>query len=110
VPLLRTAFNEEQASISPDGRWFAYTADESGRDEVDAQPFPPAGGVKWQISSGGGGDARWRADGAELFYIADDRRLISVAIKGGGLRRRRRRRCSTPACRRTGAKRGITMT
>ena len=84
VPLLRTAFNEEQASISPDGRWFAYTADESGRDEVYVQPFPPAGGVKWQISSGGGGDARWRADGAELFYIADDRRLISVAIKSGG--------------------------
>jgi hypothetical protein len=47
------------------------------------QPFPPAGGAKWQISSGGGGDARWRADGAELFYIADDRRLISVAIESG---------------------------
>ena len=82
VPLLRTAFNEEQASISPDGRWFAYTADDSGRDEVYVQPFPPSG-AKWQISTGGGGDARWRADGRELFYIADDRRLMAVAIKAG---------------------------
>ena len=82
VPLLRTPFNEEQASISPDGRWYAYTADESGRDEVYVQPFPPSG-AKWQVSTGGGGDARWRADGRELFYIAEDRRLMSIAIKSG---------------------------
>jgi len=82
VPLLRTEFNEEQATIAPDGRWFAYTSDESGRDEVYVQPFPSSG-AKWQISNGGGGDARWRADGRELFYIADDRRLMAVAIKAG---------------------------
>lgn len=82
VPLLRTEFNEQQVSISPDGRWFAYTSNESGRDEVYVQPFPPAG-AKWQISTGGGGDARWQADGKELFYIAADRRLMAVALKGG---------------------------
>ena len=78
VPLARTAANEEQASISPDGRWFAYTADDSGRDEVYVQPLPPSG-AKWQVSTAGGGDPRWRADGRELFYIGDDRRLMAVA-------------------------------
>jgi Tol biopolymer transport system component len=82
-PLLQSESNEEQAAVSPDGRWFAYTSDESGRDEVYVQSFPSPG-AKWQISSGGGGDARWRADGKELFYIADDRRLMSVAINIGG--------------------------
>jgi eukaryotic-like serine/threonine-protein kinase len=82
APLLRTEFNEEQASISPDGRWFAYTSDESGRDEVYVQAFPSPSG-KWQISTGGGGDARWSADGNELFYIAWDRRLMAVPVKRG---------------------------
>ena len=81
VPLLRTEFNDEQVSISPDGRWFAYTSNESGREEVYVQLFPPAG-AKWQISTGGGGDGRWQADGKELFYIAADRRLMAVAVKG----------------------------
>lgn len=82
VPLVRTEYNEEQASISPDGRWLAYTSDESGQSEVYVQSFPsPAG--KWRISTGGGGDARWRADGRELFYIAGDRRLMSVPVRTG---------------------------
>lgn len=81
-PLLRSESNEEQASVSPDGRWFVYTSDESGRDEVYVQSFPSPG-AKWQISSGGGGDARWRADGKELFYIANDRQLMAVAIQNG---------------------------
>jgi Tol biopolymer transport system component len=83
VPLLRTEFTEEQVTISPDGRWFAYTSDESGRSEVYVQSFPSPGG-KWQISTGGGGDARWRSDGRELYYIAEDRRLMAVAVKTGG--------------------------
>jgi eukaryotic-like serine/threonine-protein kinase len=81
-PLLQSEFNEDQPQISPDGRWFAYTSDESGRPEVYVRNFPsPAG--KWQISTGGGGDARWRADGKELFYIAQDRRLMAVATRSG---------------------------
>jgi len=80
VPLLHSEFNEEQGQISPDGRWFSYTSNESGRAEVWVQSFPPAN-VKWQISSSGGGDARWRPDGKELFYIGDDRRLMAVPVK-----------------------------
>ncbi len=82
VPLLQSAASEEQAQISPDGRWFAYTSNESGRDEVYVQSFPrPAG--KWQVSTAGGGDPRWRADSRELFYIGADRRLMSVSVTAG---------------------------
>ena len=83
VPLLRTEFSEEQATISPDGRWMAYTSNESGRSEVYVQSFPSPGG-KWQISTTGGGDARWRADGRELYYVGEDRRLMAVAVRSGG--------------------------
>ena len=44
------------------------------------QSFPPAHG-KWQISSGGGFDPRWRLDGRELFYVGADRRLIAVDVR-----------------------------
>lgn len=83
-PLLRTEFNEEQASISPDGRWFAYTSDESGKAEVYVQRFP-AGTGKWRISAHGGGDPRWRPDGRELFFIGDDRKLMAVTVKPGAV-------------------------
>jgi Tol biopolymer transport system component len=82
VLLLGTRFSEEQATISPDGRWMAYTSDESGRSEVFVRRFPSGDG-KWQISTDGGGDARWRADGRELYYVADDRRLMAVSVKTG---------------------------
>jgi dipeptidyl aminopeptidase/acylaminoacyl peptidase len=82
VPLLRTEFSEHQASVSPDGRWLAYTSNESGRNEVYVRRFPSLAG-KWQISSDGGGDARWRPDGRELFFIAENRTLNAVAVEGG---------------------------
>jgi Tol biopolymer transport system component len=83
TPLLRSEFSEEQAQFSPDGRWLSYTSDESGRSEVYVQDFPSLAG-KWRISRSGGGDARWRADGRELFYIAEDRRLMAVPVSTGG--------------------------
>jgi len=82
TPLLRTAASEEHAQIAPDGRWFAYSSDETGRSEVYVQAFPePA--RKWQVSTNGGGHPRWRADGGELFYLAEDRRLMAVPVKTG---------------------------
>jgi Tol biopolymer transport system component len=82
VPLLRTEFNEHQASVSPNGRWLLYTSTESGRNEVYVQGFPSLEG-KWQISTEGGGDPRWRPDGGTLFYIGEDRALMEVAVKPG---------------------------
>jgi serine/threonine-protein kinase len=69
-------------SISPDGRWLAYDKDVSGRREVYVRPFPTGNG-SWQISRGGGVDARWSPRGEELVYLreaAGERWLVSVRL------------------------------
>jgi eukaryotic-like serine/threonine-protein kinase len=80
VPLLVAPFSQGEARFSPDGKWFAYVSNESGRSEVYAQPFPPTG-EKWQISVGGGRTARWRGVGKEIVYLAPDYMRKSVAIQ-----------------------------
>ena len=78
-PYLATEFEEAHAQFSPDGRWIAYTSNESGRAEVYVQSFPIGGG-KWQVSTTGGDQAQWRSDGKELLYIAADNSLMTVAV------------------------------
>jgi dipeptidyl aminopeptidase/acylaminoacyl peptidase len=80
-PLVRSDAVLNQGKVSPEGRWLAYTSNESGRLEVYVRPFASSEG-KWQISSTGGSQPRWRRDGRELFYLAADRRLMSVAVGG----------------------------
>jgi Tol biopolymer transport system component len=82
VPFLQTEFNETQGQFSPDGRWMAYTSDDSGIEQIYIQPFPASGG-KRLISSSGGAQPRWRGDGKELFYISPDRQLMTVTIRTG---------------------------
>jgi Tol biopolymer transport system component len=53
--------------LSPDGRWVAFSTNESGRDEVVVQPFPGPGG-RVQVSTGGGTEPVWSRDGRRLFY------------------------------------------
>ena len=67
-PLLRTAFQEQWAVFSPDGRWLAYQSDESGKDEVYVQPYPPSG-IKWRVSVDGGTLPQWNPIGGELFFV-----------------------------------------
>ena len=81
-PFLQTEFNEQQAQFSADGKWIAYTSDESGAPEVYVRTFPDSG-AKWRVSTGGGGQPRWRRDGRELFYIAADKQLMAVDVKLG---------------------------
>src|SRR5262249_53443458 len=54
----------DYAKLSPDGRWVAYDSDHSGRLEVYVAPFE-AGPAKLtlQVSSDGGREPRWSADG-----------------------------------------------
>ena len=82
TPFLATPFSESEARFSPDGRWLAYSSDESGRSEVYVTSFPAREG-KWQISNNGGSGPRWRRDGRELFYVAPDRRIHSVEVRAG---------------------------
>ncbi len=58
----------------------AYISNESGRIEVFVQPFPASGG-KWQISTGGGSQPRWRGDGKELFYVSADGKIMAVEVR-----------------------------
>ena len=74
-PFVATAFDERSSMFSPDGRWLAYVSDESGRDEVYVQPYPGPGG-KWPISTEGGTEPRWSADGRELFYRLGDKMMV----------------------------------
>jgi eukaryotic-like serine/threonine-protein kinase len=66
--VVRTPFNESQGKFSPDGRWIAYSSNESGRVEVYVTPFPGPGG-KQQISMSGGDRPQWRRDGKEIFFM-----------------------------------------
>src|SRR5205814_325958 len=63
--LVASRFSEYEGRVSPDGRWLAYTSEETGRPEVYVRPFPE-GTSSVVISIGGGSEASWRRDGKEL--------------------------------------------
>jgi serine/threonine protein kinase len=70
------------ANFSPDGRFVAYTSNESGRFQVYVQTFPLSD-RKWQVSTDGGYEPRWRGDGREIYYLSEDRKLMAVAVGAG---------------------------
>ena len=69
--------------VSPDGRWIAYTSNESGRVEVYVTPLPGPGG-KWRVSTAGGNGPAWRRDGKEIYYLAPDGKLTAATVNGRG--------------------------
>ncbi len=81
-PIVASPFAELNPVFSPDVRFVAYQSNESGSQEIYVQSFPVASG-KWQISSTGGSDPSWRADGKELFYRSADQKLMAVEIQAG---------------------------
>jgi dipeptidyl aminopeptidase/acylaminoacyl peptidase len=82
-PLAHSEFEEIEGQISPDGRWLAYTSDESKQWEVYVRPLSEAAG-KWQISTTGGRFARWRGDGRELYYLSADRKVMAADVGTNG--------------------------
>jgi serine/threonine-protein kinase len=66
-PIVNIAQRQYAAQWSPDGRWIAYTSDESGRDEVYVIPFPLTG-QRWRVSTEGGAEPAWSHDQRDLFY------------------------------------------
>jgi Tol biopolymer transport system component len=104
-PFQNARFQEGEAQFSPEGRWVAFTSDESGQSQVYVAPFPGPGG-RWPISTGGGRLPRWRRDGKELFFevpggiavaeVSGDKDVFHVGptrfllrgVLGGGARRR----------------------
>jgi hypothetical protein len=82
IPVARGRHNELQGAVSPDGRWIAYASDESGVHEVYVQSFPdPNAAQRTTVSSDGGTQPRWRADGRELFYMRPDGTLMAVPVR-----------------------------
>jgi hypothetical protein len=85
APYLETPYvtTHRQFSPGPGGapRWVAYTSDESRKGrEIYVQSFPLGGG-KFQVSTGGGSQPRWRRDGKELYYLAADGKLMAVDVE-----------------------------
>ena len=80
-------FNEQTPAFSPDGRWLAYTSDETGNYEIYVQSFSADGKLgadKQRVSTNGGTYPVWRRDGSELFFVAPDGQMMSSAVKTGG--------------------------
>jgi len=88
IPKLKTTLFLKAPSIvrngqfSPDGRWVAYESNETGRWEIYVTSFPEARG-KWQVSTGGGEQPRWRGDGKELFYLSSDAKMMAAPVTTG---------------------------
>src|SRR5262245_17971019 len=74
---LQTPFTESFSAFSPNGRWIVYTSDESGRYEVYVRPYPGPGG-KWQISTEGGEEPVWSANGEEIFYRNGEKWMVAA--------------------------------
>jgi eukaryotic-like serine/threonine-protein kinase len=82
-PFLQAKWTVRNAQFSPDSRWVAYASNETGNMEIYVSPFPTGNG-KWQVSSVGGQEPRWRGDGKELFYLSPDGKMMAVPVKVGG--------------------------
>jgi hypothetical protein len=78
-PFVNTAFDERNGQFSPDGHWLAYQTDLSGRAEVVVASFPDPT-EKWNVSTSGGAQPRWRSDGKELYFVAPDGWLMAAPI------------------------------
>jgi DNA-binding winged helix-turn-helix (wHTH) protein/Tol biopolymer transport system component len=86
-PLIRRAFDQDQARLSPDGRWVAYVSNESGRREVLVRPFAlvssnvgESAEPSVMVSKSGGTAPRWRGDGKELFFVTLEGAVASVPV------------------------------
>jgi Tol biopolymer transport system component len=80
VPLVATSFTEMEPAVSPDGKWLAYSSNQSGVPEVYVRPFPATGGGQWQVSNGGGSAPDWSSDGRELFYEGSGLQFMAAEV------------------------------
>ncbi len=81
-PWLRTPYDETDPALSPDGRWLAYTSNETGRSDVYLGSFPDAG-AKVVVSDSGGAEPVWRRDGRVLYYRRPNGDIVAASVEGG---------------------------
>jgi serine/threonine-protein kinase len=82
VPLIQTPFTERNAVISPDARWIAYEANDSGQFDIYVRPYPDVRSGLWQVSVGGGTRPLWARSGRELFYVSLTGALMRIGVDG----------------------------
>jgi serine/threonine-protein kinase len=80
IPVVATAFTEISPTLSPNGRWLAYSSNESGKSEIYVVPFPNTRAGKWAISTAGGMEPLWSHRGRELFYRDASGNLVAVGV------------------------------
>jgi len=81
TPLVQSPFNERNGIVSPDGRWLAYEANDSGQLEISVRPFPAVNSGHWQVSTGGGNRPLWARSGQELFFFSPAGELMRVGVE-----------------------------
>jgi len=82
-PIVPSLFTNTWAAVAPNGKWMAYSSNESGRFEVYVTAFP-GGGAKWEVSVNGGSMPKWRRDGKELFFLDPADNLMAVEVNTSG--------------------------
>jgi Tol biopolymer transport system component/tRNA A-37 threonylcarbamoyl transferase component Bud32 len=83
IVVAQSRSDETEGQFSPDGRWVAFVSNDSGQPEVFVQSFPEAR-ARTQVSTAGGTQVRWSADGNELFYVAPNGKMMAVPVTLGG--------------------------
>jgi serine/threonine-protein kinase len=83
--LLQGEYVEDNATVSPDGRWVAYESTESGRQEVYVRSFPDVSRFRIQISPNGGTKPVWSPNGRELFYLDGQQNMMLVPVRSGNV-------------------------
>jgi eukaryotic-like serine/threonine-protein kinase len=78
-PYAASPFAKSAGRFSPNGRWVAYVADDTGASEVYVQAFP-ATSQRWRVSTAGAEDPQWRRDGRELFFVSPAGWITAVAV------------------------------
>jgi len=82
VKIIEGLGDQMHPNLSPDGQFIAYTSTESGaRFEVYVETLPRS--RRWPISTQGGFEPRWRADGKEIYYLTQDGALMAVPVTSG---------------------------
>jgi len=79
--LANPSYDEFAAKVSPDGRWVAYTSNETRTNEVYVTSFPTVSSIE-KVSEGGGSEALWSPDGERLFYWAGDALMAATFTTG----------------------------
>ena len=80
--LISAAGDQMHGNFSPKGDLLAYTSNESGRFQIYVETMPRSD-WKRPVSTNGGYEPRWRADGRELYYLSEDRKLMAVEVGPG---------------------------